>query len=203
VAMSFATLTADKTAAGSIKRWCNVAELDAETVLEEAQALLFQTLRVREMRGEGTLSMSVGDSYKALPADFLDPILLKDITNNIDLDLNTESEIQRLRMFEDGVLVESIPDRYAIFSEAFQFPCKYDEAATLHLLYYKRPALLASGNQTNFLTNRFPHLLRAACMVGVADFMKDAEEYTKASERMAALIVRTNAESDLSYRGLR
>ncbi|WP_028136150.1 phage adaptor protein [Bradyrhizobium japonicum] len=201
MAMTYTTLIADKTTAGSIKRWCNYSQLDVEQVLIEAQALVYQTLRVREMRFEfDNLALAPGDFYVALPSGFLDPIALKDITNNIDLKLRPEANIVRARSYEDGALIESIPQNYAIYDEKLQFECAYESAATLNLVGFKKPDDLSGSNTTNFLTSRYPHLLRVACLAQAYDFMSNQTKYQNNLTMLSALIEKTNAESDLSYR---
>ena len=201
--MNYTTLIANKATSGSIRRFVNYSELDAEQIVLEAQALLYQTLRVREMRTEfSDLSLADGDYYKALPTDFLDPIALKDVTNNIDLRLVPEPDLIRSRVYETAVLIDGTPQRYAIFGEKLQFESKYEAAATLKLVGYKTPAVLATTtNETNFLTSRYPHLLRVACVTQAYDFMSNAAKYQSNLTLLSALIEKTNAESDLSYRG--
>jgi hypothetical protein len=201
MAMTYTTLIADKTTAGSIKRWVNYSQLDVEQVLVEAQALIYQTLRVREMRYEfDNLALASGDFYAALPSGFLDPIALQDITNNIELQLRPEANIVRARSYDSGSLIESIPQRYAIYDEKLQFECAYDSAATLNLVGFKKPDDLSESNSTNFLTNRYPHLLRVACLAQAYDFMSNQTKYQNNLTMLSALIDKTNAESDLSYR---
>src|SRR5438067_13554988 len=99
--MDFTSLTADKTTSGAIRRWVNHADVDADAVLEDAQALIFQTLRVREMRTVfADLAMAIGESAKALPAGFLDPIRLTDKTNNVRLRLRGEDWMEDRRRYD-------------------------------------------------------------------------------------------------------
>jgi hypothetical protein len=81
--VNYSTLVADKTVAGSIKRWVNYGQIDSETVLTEAQALIYSMLRAREMRQASTAL----DGHRRLlqgPADRLSrPDWLWDRTNNI------------------------------------------------------------------------------------------------------------------------
>jgi hypothetical protein len=204
MAMTFTTLIAAKTTAGSIKRWVNYSEIDSEQILDEAQALIVQTLRVREMREEfSDLSLAAGDYYKTLPSGFLDPIALRDKTNNMTLKLKTEAYLIGQREYESGMLISDTPQMYAIFGEKLQFECKYTDAATLNLIGYKQPDRLAvTTNETNFLTNRFPHLLRIACLAQAYSFMNNDERANTELQKLTAIIQKTNAESDLSYRGL-
>lgn len=201
--MTYTTLIADKSTSGSIKRWVNYSLLDVEQVVLEAQALIYQTLRVREMRFEfDNLAIASGDFYEPLPAGFLDPIALKDITNNISLKLRSEDKIVHARSYDNGVLIKSIPQRFAIYDEAIQFECAYESAATLNLVGYKRLDDLSASNNTNFLTNRYPHLLRVACLAQAYDFMSNTTKAQANLTMLSALIDKTNAESDLSYRGV-
>lgn len=201
--VNFSTLVADKNTAGSIRRWCNYAPLDAEQVLAEAQALIYQTLRVREMRSEfDNIAISPGDFYASLPEGFLDLIFVKDITNNINLRLFPEQNIVKRRAYDDGALIESVPYRFAIFDEKFQFDCAYEESATINVVGFKRPDDLSIANETNFLTSRYPHLLRVACLTQAYDFMSNTTKYQSNLTMLSALIEKTNAENDLSYRGV-
>lgn len=201
--MDFTSLTADKTTSGSIRRWVNHADVDSDAVLEDAQALIFQTLRVREMRSEFTpLTLSAGDTFKALPAGFLDPIALYDQTNSIKLRLRSEEWLGDQRAYENGAMTSGTPCNYAIFSEALQFDVAYEAAATLRLLGFKAPTLLSPANPTNFLTTRYPHILRAAALARAFSYRNSDERADKELTLLAAYIAKANAEADLTYRGL-
>lgn len=202
--MNYSSLTADKTTSGSIRRWVNHAEVDAEAILTEAQALIYSTLRIREMRSEfSALAMAVGDSSKALPSGFLDPIGLWDITNNIRLRLRLESDLQSRRQYDSGTLLSGTPYNFAIFGEALQFEYRYDVIASLKLIGFKTPAALADEtNETNFLTDRYPHLLRTACMAQAYSFRNEDERQQIELTKLAVYIQKANAESDDAYRGL-
>jgi len=100
-----------------------------------------------------------------------------------------------------NLLIASIPQLFSVWDEAIKFDYAFETAQTCKLLYYRSPALLSSSNQTNWLTARYPRLLRTACQAAAADFMKDTEEYTKAVGALQSLIQSTAAEDDLMYRG--
>lgn len=97
----------------------------------------------------------------------------------------------------DGGLDSGTPMQVAVFDELFQFDCKADAARYFDLVYVKRPTLLSSTNKTNFLTDRYPHLLRAALNFRAAAHMKDAEERDANEKELIGLIEAVNAESDL------
>ena len=201
--MDFTSLTADKSTSGSIRRWVNHADVDSDAVLEDAQALVCQTLRVREMRSEFTpLTLVAGDYSKALPAGFLDPIALYDLTNSIKLTLRAEEWLGDARAYQNGALASGTPRNVAIFSEALQFDVAYDAAATLKLLGFRAPTLLSLVSPTNFLTTRYPHILRAACLARAYSYRNNDERAAAELQNLAAFIAKTNIESDLTYRGL-
>ena len=199
--MNYATLIADKATAGSIRSWINHSLLDVVQIIEEAEALLAQTLRVREMRASTLLALAAGESTKALPAGFLDPISLRDVTNQITLRLRAEADLEDLRRYDNAVLAGGTPGTYAIFDEALQFELQYDAAASLRLVYFKKWTPLSVSN-TNFLTDRYPHLLRTACLAQAHAFRNNDTRAQLELQKLASLVQRTNAESDLSYRGL-
>lgn len=203
MAMDFDTLVAGKDTAGSIKRWVNYAELDAEDILIEAQALIFQALRVREMRSVWSPTIAIGDSSKALPTGFLDPIgrHIRD-NKNMQFPFIHEQELIDRRTYDaDGDLLSGTPSVVSIFDEALQFDMAFDEARTLNLLYFKKPDDLSSNAGTNWLTTRYPHLLRQACIVQAYAFMRNWNAHNTEVQKLTAFIDRANIEADLSYRG--
>lgn len=288
MAMTYTSLVASKGTAGSLANWSNYSKLDAVTVLDEAQSLLFQLLRVREMRTSWVFGMAVGAAEIALPSRFLDPVgRLRDITNGFGLKHILDTEIEELRAYDTSLsgsfganpftttsgsslvavvksahdltqastitiaaasavggltlngtfpvasitdannlvidagdsatssatgggssatytankLIESTPGRWGIYDEKLKFDAAFETATQFKLLYFRSPALLSATNLTNWLTSRYPKLLRVACMAAAADFMKDGAEYQKHLAALTALVQSTAAENDLMFRG--
>jgi hypothetical protein len=85
--------------------------------------------------------------------------------------------------------------------ELIFFDCAFAQATTCNLQYFQSLPILSSTNATNFLTNRYPHLLRKACTAQAWDFLRNEAEYQKDMAALTALIEQVNAESDLVYRG--
>lgn len=100
-----------------------------------------------------------------------------------------------------NMLILATPATFAVWDEKLKFDAAFDQNRTLQLPYFKRPALLSATNQSNFLTNRYPRLLRTACQASAADFMKDTEEYNKSLAALQGLVQSTAAENDLFLRG--
>jgi hypothetical protein len=199
---NYNTLVAAKTAAGSIKRQVNYAHIDSEVVLENAQTLLYSMLRVREMRALATLTMSVGDSTKALPGGYLDPIGKLRDTEHFEYEQRSEDQLVRSRVYDaNGALTSGQPTFWTVLDELIQFDVKFATQKTLYLAYYKQPDLLTAEQGTNWLTNRYPHLLRQSCTVQAHAFMKNWAGYNEELEVLGPMVERVNVEADLSYRG--
>lgn len=98
-------------------------------------------------------------------------------------------------------LISGQPLQWAVWNEYLQFDGAFDTATQFRLLCYKSLPLLSTANQTNFLTIRYPQLVRVAGMASAAAFMKDDNEYQKHTTALSQMIQSANAESDLGYQG--
>jgi hypothetical protein len=99
-------------------------------------------------------------------------------------------------------LVDGIPNWWGIWNETIYFDVAFVQQTQGVLQYYRSLPLLSASNPTNFLTNRYPQLMRTACMAAAADFMKDTDEYNKLVTRLSALTQQVNVENDMSMRGM-
>jgi hypothetical protein len=99
-------------------------------------------------------------------------------------------------------LQQTFPQFFAIWDEAIHFEGAFTQGYNAQLLYFRSLPLLSATNQSNFLTNRYPHLMRTACQAAAADFMKDDIEYQKCSTRLQAIIQTVMVDNDGQYRGL-
>lgn len=98
-------------------------------------------------------------------------------------------------------LVSSSPSAWGIEGTKIKFDVAFEEATTCRLQYYRYPVPLSSSNQSNFLTERYPLLVRKACSALAADYMKDDGEYKKHIEGLQSMIQSVHIEGDLRYRG--
>lgn len=199
--MNFTTLTGEKSVSGSIKSWLNYGKIDSEGVLLESEAMIYSSLRVREMRSSETLTVKVGASGVDLPDGFLDPLSLRDITNDTDLEPYAEELLEQTRTWTDGVLDSGDPAFFAIFDEQFQFDCRTTTQWRARALFYKQPVSLSVENDTNFLTTRYPHILRMACLATGARFADDQARYEREQRLLEAKIDEINALDEQSRRG--
>lgn len=290
MAMTYNTLVGPKGSAGSLMNWVGYSKIDVNTVVDELQALIYASLRVRQMRFQWVFGIPAGGSKVTLPARFLDPIgrLIDNIGNRYQH--VTESSVTDGRMFDsslsgsfganpfktgaigsgivtaalpnhglsqgsditiasaapvDGItingtslvtgiidpntfqfvvvdglatagaitgggsaatytankLISGSPLQWSIWDECLQFDGAFDTATQFRLMCYKSLPLLSAANPSNFLTDRYPHLVREAGMAAAASFMKDDNEYTKHVGAMQQMIQSIAAEDDLLYRG--
>lgn len=204
MAFDYTTLIAAKSTPGSIKAWGGHASLESDRILTEAQAYIYQRLRVREMRKTVLVSLTSGDSYKALSAistaGFLDPIGFRLDGDSEDLPYVHETGLQRLRD-SDGALSTGWPSRWAILDEQMQFDVAVDQNITGRMVFYETPTVLSGENTTNFLTSRFPTLLRRACLMFAWEQQRRADLFAEEQALTDAAIDQANATEDFSRRG--
>jgi hypothetical protein len=194
MAINWTVLTGAKTVAGSIANWVNRGDLPTENILLEAEAAIYERLRVREMMEVATLSFLAAASTATLPADFLDPIEFRPYGRNGELPYIHEQKIGIFRD-ESGNLEEGEPSRWSIIGTTAHVDVACESAYSGKLMYYKRPAALSVSNLTNFLTIRYPTLLRMACMSKAFEHMKlwgQAQTYLALMEAEVAKASATN-----------
>lgn len=194
--MDYSTLVAGKTTSGSLANWVNRSDLPTVTILAEAQAWVYQRLRVREMQERQVpFTFTTSGNSVALPSRFLDPISFIPYGYSDPLPFVEESQLGDVRD-EDGNLYESTPSRWAIIGETAYVDTQPVETFSGVLHYFKQPAdLAATSNETNFITIRYPSLLRFACMAVAYQHMKDSirtQEYSAYAENAIQEAMRTN-----------
>lgn len=143
--------------------------------MAEAEALIYERLRVREMMGiDDDFTFLINTSDTALPADFLDPLSFRPYTWVDPLPYVHEDSLYAYRD-ANGELQSGTPCRWTIMGVRAYVDVSCLAAFPGVLSYYARPAALAATtNETNFLTVRYPSLLRYACMVKAYEHMKDS-----------------------------
>ena len=100
------------------------------------------------------------------------------------------------------ILVPGTPLYWAIWDEAIHFDQAFNQASMCELMYFKSLPLLSVTNQTNFLTSRYPHLIRPACLVRAAAFQRDEASYQRELSALTALTTAVSVENDMFYRGM-
>lgn len=200
MAYTYTILTGAKTVDGSIKNWLNNSRIPSTSILTEAEAWIYQRLRAREMIASATVAFVAGDSTKALPASFLEPISLRPYGWGEELPYVHETLLRRDRN-SAGALYSATPSEWSIIDNLITLDSACSAALSCDFIYYKQPDALAGGNETNFLTSRFPTLLRMACMARAYEWLKQQDQATGYINAALGEIEAANATADAARRG--
>ncbi len=200
MAYNYTTLTGLKTVAGSIANWLNRSDLPTDNILIEAEAKIYERLRVREMQAIETLTIAAAANSAALPTGFLDPIEWRPYGWSEPILYVHEQSVEAHRD-ENGALFEGTPVKWGIVGETAYVDVACSETFSGKLMFYKRPTALSGSNQTNFLTIRYPGLLRIACLALGHEHMKEWQAALNYTQMLESRITEANATNDLNRRG--
>lgn len=178
MSITYQQLIGNKKTDGSIRNWLNDDRIPATTILAEAEAYIYQRLLTREMLAtDTTTSVAVAQETAPLPADYQNPFFFM-ITG-------AEKQIVRRRLLDEvigmfeydgsGNRTRARPTWYATDESNIVFNRVTDKAYTYIHKYYRRLPALAPGNQTNFLTTKYPRLLRMVYMMYGSEWKKDTQ----------------------------
>lgn len=202
MSVDYTTLVAAETTVGSIKYWTNYSRIDADGILTEAQAWIYARIRVREMVTTADVAIAEGDSDVAFPSGYLDPLAfgIPGVVNRIVLK-DVELFRTTLGWDSDAVMPEGPPTYWCDFNQRIQFNFKADQAYTAKMVFFKTPDALSGGNPTNFLTSRYPTLLRRVCTMFAAEARKEYDLMDRSELKALAMIEDIKVESDMAMRG--
>lgn len=199
--MDWWTLTANKGTEGSIKNWVNHSVVPVETVITEAEALIFQRLRVISMLTLLEGSLSDGDQTIDISAlRFLQPrsfYLTGDYQQKVTLRQQEVFELA-LAWDTDGTLAEGTPTDYMHNRSTIYLNREADATIPYRIWYYAKPVPLSESNVTNLLTTDYPHILREACLAVAYQFRKDSTRRGEALQALAAYIEMAQVDSDMA-----
>lgn len=199
---TYTILTGTKATEGSIKYWANHSLVPSDQVLTEAEAYIYQYLRIREMRTTAPIAISAGQSTFTLPTAFLEPIQLLFDGWADPLEYVHESLLRRYKD-STGALYTGEPCQWAIVDETGQLDTELVDALAGDMIYYATPTALSGSNETNWLTDRYPTMLRYACMAFAYDHRKRRTDATEMRALCMGQIEAANTESDRGRRGQR
>ena len=212
--LSYSTLIADKSTDGSIARWLNHSSIqgDADNIVAEAEAWIYRDLRHWRMLTQttGTMTANPGGQptvtdYIPLPTDYLeDKVFYITGTNYQKMTRKTMEEVIASYGYDgNGYRIVQQPMIFYNDGTNINFDSPPDQAYPYLLNYYQQPASLATSN-VNWLTQFYPRLLRCACCMGAAEFMKDVGQgnydRTYWAQQAAMELQKAQIESDRSVR---
>lgn len=203
--MKYSQLVSTKADKGSIRFWLNHSEIDAEGVLLDAQAYINGAMRTREMRQTSSFNLTQNSESVSLPTHaprFLDPIQFSYRDGTGEFALTDEASIIRARPYEyDATLPVGRPFAYAIIGETLQFEFRADDDYPVIFQYFARAPYLQPGVETNWQTDRYPNILRAACLYHGNLFRQDDGQTAIWKRQTDELIARANVENEFERRG--
>lgn len=196
---TYTILTGAKTVDGSIRSWAQHSLVPAAQILEEAQAWIFERLRVREMTSIEPISLAIGASTMAAPTGYLAPIKLE--LDGLDkIDFVREDNFPRF-VDSDATLTIGTPNYWTVIGTTIYFDTQLDTAQLGRLWCYKQPAALSVSNPTNFLTDRFPTLLRRACLMFAYESRHRAADFQAETLLAEQAIMNANVQDDMAKHG--
>lgn len=199
--MDYTQLVADKTTANSIKAWLNWDKAPSTDILTEAEAYIYSQLRVREMKHLATGQIDDGDQTYSMPSDFIASISFRRIgasAGKINI-LDSEHLESRNAIDADGNFIREVPTDCQIIGDPpiAYLNCEPNDNFPVRLVYWRRLPALSGSNLTNFLTVRYPKLLRLACIMEGYNFKKEYDLAAKEEQRVEGMIYKANSEYDL------
>lgn len=151
------------------------------------------------MTQDADFTFAINTSSTALASDFLDPIQFHPWTWEDELTYVNEGEFKPARD-ENGALYEGEPCKWTIIGTTAYVDVTCDAAFPGVLLYYGLPTALSASNETNFLTTRYPSLLRYACMAKAYEHLKDSNRAKEYMQLTLAALGSAMATNDLYRR---
>ncbi len=203
--LSYDTLVADKSTRGSIKSWVNASSFDPAAVLGEVETHIYSQLRVREMIAVTTPSaMVIGTPTLALPDRWRGSLHFQITgTDQAEIELREPKDVETAFSYDSSNnRVNTKPLAYYVDATLIQFDSPPDKTYATRMVHYQALAPLDGGNPTNFLTSRYPRLLRCACMWLANEWMKDDAEKNYWATITQGLIDEANQEADLDRMGV-
>lgn len=166
------------TSAGSISDWMNSTTLSSAspTIVNEAQSDIYRRLRHWQMLTSTNGTMTTSQATMPVPGDYLQEKLFW-ITGTSFQKMTrkpAQEVIQNYSYDGSGNRVVTQPQIYFNDKSNFQFDVPSDKPYPFLMYYYQQLSPLSTTNTTNFLTETYPRLMRAACMVAASEYMKDA-----------------------------
>lgn len=165
--MTYSILTGAKSTEGSIKWFVGHESIYAASALAEAELMVYERLRIREMVQSAAVSAVSGDStisLDTLAPRFLQPIRLK-IDGMGKLPYKREEDFPDDRNEDGDLEVGPTPSCWTVLGTTIQFDIELNAALSGTFWYYGGLAPLAvTTNETNVLTDRYPSLFRHAIL---------------------------------------
>lgn len=208
--MTYTILTGTRGVAGAIKDKVNHAGVPSAEVVAKAELWIYQRLRVRDMleAGTGTLTASATAYALSTFTGYRAPYRLS-LTGNIagvaasKPAHKTLNDVKDARAWDsNGTRVTGRPSMWATNQTQIVLDAMTDRAYAFEFDYYADKPALGTATETNFLTERYPNLLNAACLFQAHEWRRDAEQSRYWRLVAESEIAEANRDSDEEIAGV-
>jgi hypothetical protein len=173
----------------------NIPDSVLDTLTEQAEQKLYNTVQLSSLRRNQTATLSAGNKYLAAPGDFLSVYSLAVVTDGT---LSTGSfsyllnkDVNFIREAYPTANATGVPKHYAIFGPAsdnsneltFILGPTPDQAYPVELHYYYYPESIVTASTTWLGDNFDTALLNGVLMEGIR-FIKGSQEMVKLYESL-------------------
>jgi len=179
--------------------------------IRAAEDRIFTLVDLELFRKNATSTLTANDPYLSVPGDYLAPYSLQITTSGSESFLLIK-DVNFLQQFSADYGIDALPKYYAIFDvDNFILGPTPDQAYTVELHYYYRPASLTAGAGagTSWLSENAPSALLYGSLVEAYTYMKgEADMMQLYEQRFAQEIQRlkdlaeARENSDAYRRGL-
>ena len=154
---------------------------DINTFIQQAEQRIYNSVQIPAIRRNVTGSLTAGNSYLAMPTDWLATFSLAVVDNTGEYKylLNKDVNFIRAAYPTNTTADQAIPEYYAIFdATAFLLGPTPDNAYTAELHYYYYPASITVGSPTGttWLSENFSSALLYGSLLEAYTFMKGEQD---------------------------
>lgn len=197
--MDYTTLVSSRSTDGSIKQFANKDDIPSAVILGEAEQFIYRRLRVRQMMAVATGTVTASATAVALPSRFIKPVAFWFTgTSARQLGHRPIVTVENWSYDGSGVVQASQPRNYGEDADNVVFDCMTDAAYPYRFRHYAGLAPLSGSNTTNFITDRAPRLVRAACLWAANDYLKNQAEREYWAKVALSEIEELNIESEMA-----
>lgn len=162
---------------GAISSWTNNSRIqqDVPEIVLEAESWIYRRLRHWLMLTTPiTGNMTIGQPYIPVPGDCLEPYFMQftGIYQQVIPQITPTNLLMSWTYGPDGTRIQQQPQWYSFDQTNLNFDSPPDQAYGYVWMYFQQPQPLAVTG-TNFLTQRYPRLVRCACMAAACEWLKD------------------------------
>ena len=156
--------------------------------IRSAEDRIFTLVDLELFRKNATSTLTVGDPYLSVPGDYLAPFSLQITTSGSEAFLMLK-DVNYVQQYNIDYGSTSLPQYYAIFDvDNFILGPTPDQAYTVELHYYYRPASITAGAGagTSWLSENAPNALLYGSLVEAYTYMKGEQDMMQLYEQRFA-----------------